>query len=145
MLDWRMTTCSKCGAQFEATYLKNGKAHKLCGKCRQWQRDTMRRARKRDPEGNAQYHRDLRRRYSAEAFAAYGGKCTCCGEERLEFLTFDHPDGGGRKHREAIGVGGGSNFARWLAREGYPEGYRLLCYNCNMALGYWKYCPHALV
>jgi hypothetical protein len=29
-----------------------------------------------------------------------------------------------------------------LARNGFPDGYRVLCHNCNMALGQYGYCPH---
>ena len=102
----------------------------------------MRRTRERDPEAAARYQRAIRQRYRAEAFAAYGDRCACCGETHQEFLTFDHPEGGGRKHRESIGIPGGVSFGRWLARRGYPKNYRLLCYNCNLSLGYWNYCPH---
>lgn len=72
--------------------------------------------------------------------AHYGGKCECCGEARLEFLCIDHINGGGRKHREK--VGGGNAFYNWLIREGYPEGFRVLCHNCNSSLGFYGYCPH---
>lgn len=121
--------------------MKNGREYRVCPGCREEAR--VRRAAKReaDPEGDAQYHRELRRRYRQEAFDAYGGKCACCGEARYEFLTIDHPDGGGRKEREANSVWG-PNFARWLARQGYPAGYRVLCHNCNSAYGYYGFCPH---
>lgn len=89
--------------------------------------------------------RDIRRRYREEAFAAYGGACACCGEKNYEFLTIDHPDGGGRKEREENFAPGGSSFARWLARQGYPPGYRVLCHNCNSSYGYYGYCPHSPV
>src|SRR5436305_941261 len=50
--------------------------------------------------------------------------CACpgCGEKRLEFLAVDHIDGGGGKHRKAVG-GGGHNFYSWLKRNDYPPGY----------------------
>ena len=70
----------------------------------------------------------------------YGGKCKCCGETRIEFLTIDHIFGNGNKHRKK--VGGGSVFYRWLIKNNLPVGYRVLCYNCNCAIGYFGYCPH---
>ena len=64
--------------------------------------------------------------------------CECCGETRLEFLAFDHVNGGGKKHLEEIGY----NLHQWLKRNGYPDGFRVLYHNCNQALGHYGYCPH---
>src|SRR5262245_66611093 len=108
--------CSKCRHDFEATYLANGKPHKLCPKCRDGARRRMTIKRAADPEAHAAYHRRLRRRYRQEAFDAYGGYCWCCGEEDYEFLTIDHPNGGGRKERKELLNPGGASFARELAR-----------------------------
>jgi hypothetical protein len=36
----------------------------------------------------------------------------------------------------------GSSVVGWLARQGYPPGYRVLCHNCNSAYGYYGHCPH---
>lgn len=69
----------------------------------------------------------------------YGGHCQCCGESRLEFLAIDHIAGGGNKHLAVIGRG---NLYRWLRDNDFPEGFRVLCHNCNMALGFYGYCPH---
>jgi len=55
--------------------------------------------------------------------------CACCGEPIIEFLTIDHINGGGCKHRQKIGVG--TVFYHWLIKNGFPEGYQVLCYNCN--------------
>lgn len=73
------------------------------------------------------------------------GPCECCGEHRFEFLSVDHKNGGGNKRRI-----NGEKIGRRLLREfelaGWPENlkkeYRLLCYNCNMAIGHRGYCPH---
>lgn len=69
----------------------------------------------------------------------YGGKCECCGETQYEFLVIDHTEGGGNKHRKEINL---INIVSWLKTNGYPEGFRVLCHNCNMALGIYGYCPH---
>lgn len=68
--------------------------------------------------------------------------CSCCGENHLEFLSIDHINGGGNRHRKEIGGSGNSLFL-WLIKNGFPDGYRVLCYNCNCSLGYYKYCPHS--
>jgi 5-methylcytosine-specific restriction endonuclease McrA len=73
----------------------------------------------------------------------YGGvppKCTCCGETTYEFLTIDHINGGGKKHRAEIG--GHSYLIHWLQKNNYPEGFQILCYNCNSAKGHYGKCPH---
>lgn len=75
---------------------------------------------------------------------AYGGNppsCACCGETRLEFLTVDHIDGGGGKHKKEINKTG-DGFYNWLITNHFPSGYRVLCYNCNLSLGHLGYCPH---
>lgn len=64
--------------------------------------------------------------------------CACCGETGIEFLGIDHINGGGRAHRAQIK---GLLWA-WLKRNKYPEGFRVLCHNCNQALGSYGYCPH---
>lgn len=136
-----MTACTGCGRAFKPGLMKNGRAYKCCAQCRDEAR--IRRAAKcaLDPEGNARYQRSIRREYRREALAAYGGKCACCSEEHFEFLVIDHPNGGGRKERAENSVWG-TSFARWLARQGFPPGYRVLCHNCNSAIGYYGACPH---
>lgn len=75
------------------------------------------------------------------AFEAYGGPfCACCGERELIFLTMDHVNG-----REDVGHKGmlSKDLYLWLARNNFPEGFQVLCFNCN----HGKYlnggeCPH---
>ena len=68
--------------------------------------------------------------------------CACCGESHIEFLHIDHIDGGGtqlhRKKLQPTGLG----LYHWLRKRGYPDGYRVLCANCNHSLGRYGYCPH---
>jgi len=74
----------------------------------------------------------------------YGGsppRCGCCGERTYEFLSIDHIDGGGNKHRREIG-GSGTAFYRWLVKNAFPKGFQVLCYNCNFAKGHNGTCPH---
>jgi hypothetical protein len=83
------------------------------------------------------------RRQRIKVLEHYSGgtpKCACCGETCVEFLALDHINGGGTQHRKT--VGSGSNMWRWLLTQGFPEGYRVLCHNCNQSLGAWGYCPH---
>ena len=69
--------------------------------------------------------------------AAYGGKCACCEESNIGFLTMDHINGQGARHRKRLGMDKagtktGADFYRWLREQGYPKDeYQALCYNCN--------------
>ena len=74
----------------------------------------------------------------------YGGntpKCVCCGETRLAFLAVDHKNGKGNEHRRAIGKSG-LGFLVWLVKNNFPEGFQVLCHNCNMSRGLYGGCPH---
>lgn len=85
--------------------------------------------------------RDKARQAKLRVVAAYGGRCACCGETAIEFLTIDHVNGGGNVHRREVGKGRGV-YAD-LERQGFPQdGYRVLCFNCNIARGFYGYCPH---
>ncbi len=77
-------------------------------------------------------------RLRLKAIEHYGGKCACCGEKRNEFLGIDHIDGGGTNHRKELKV----SIYRYLSRNNYPKGFRVLCHNCNLSLGFYGYCPH---
>lgn len=80
-----------------------------------------------------------------ETFEAYGGsRCSClgCNEHRLEFLQLDHIDGNGNQHRKQINSKGGKSTYRWLRKNNFPPGYRVLCANCNSAFGVYGKCPH---
>ena len=68
-------------------------------------------------------------------------QCACCGESHTDFLAVDHINGNGKKHRRDIRRSG-TSFFRWLRQNNYPEGYRVLCHNCNQAIGYYGSCPH---
>lgn len=71
--------------------------------------------------------------------AYYGGKCVCCGETQFEFLAIDHVNGGGSQHRKNIKE---SSVCYWIKKNNYPEGFQILCHNCNMAKGFYGHCPH---
>lgn len=66
-------------------------------------------------------------------------KCACCGESIFEFLTIDHINGGGNKHRKSFS----GSFYEWLKKNDFPEGYQVLCYNCNCGKRVNRgICPH---
>jgi hypothetical protein len=66
--------------------------------------------------------------------------CACCGEDTPQFLSLDHIDGGGNKQRRELGGGG---YWSWFKQNDYPEGYQVLCHNCNLGREMNKgICPH---
>ncbi len=71
--------------------------------------------------------------------------CECCSEHRIDFLCIDHINGGGSKHRASLNRRAGRAFYYWLKKTGYPEGYRVLCYNCNQGRQLNNgVCPHKM-
>lgn len=82
------------------------------------------------------------RMLKVKILAHYGNRCSCCGEDRYEFLCLDHMAGNGNNHRRYLNIRGGSSFYHWIIKNNYPDGYRILCQNCNHAYGHYGYCPH---
>ncbi len=57
--------------------------------------------------------------------------CVICGEARGDCLSIDHIGGGGNKHRTEHNLKGGYVLQQWLKKNGFPDGYRILCMNCQ--------------
>jgi len=84
--------------------------------------------------------REEQRRLKREVLTHYGGcRCACCGESEIQFLSIDHIHGGGTQHRKQIGR---RSMYAWLKKQGYPDGFQVLCMNCNFAKGSFGQCPH---
>lgn len=69
-------------------------------------------------------------------------ECVCCGEKEVKFLTFDHIDGNGNKHKKENNI---RSMPIWLKKNNYPDGFQILCYNCNCAKGHYGVCPHQVI
>jgi hypothetical protein len=71
-------------------------------------------------------------------------QCVCCGESNLVFLTIDHMDNNGAEHRKKINRFG-EGFYRWLISNNFPNGYQVLCFNCNCGRKInGGICPHKI-
>ena len=57
--------------------------------------------------------------------------CARCGFSDIRALSIDHIDGGGTQHRKLIG-----DLYGWLNKNNYPEGFRVLCMNCQLIKSY---------
>ena len=71
--------------------------------------------------------------------------CDCCGETTKEFLTLDHINNDGTQERRKLNGGGHHNY-RFIIKNNFPPGYRIMCYNCNCgrARTINKICPHKI-
>lgn len=70
------------------------------------------------------------REIRAEVLHHYGNECQLCREAIPQFLVIDHVLTDGRKQRK-LHKGQTKCIARWLRYRNYPDGFRLLCFNCN--------------
>ena len=156
-----MKTCKKCNCpkpidDFYIKDKKTGRRSTLCKSC-----DLIREKKRRaTPEFKSakrayrknRYHQDIKYKNKVlldnhlsrlqirnNVLDKYGGKCVCCGENKFEFLSIDHINGGGSKEFLKIGH---SAFLRKLNNYPLSSDYRVLCRNCNQSLGYYGYCPH---
>ena len=88
-------------------------------------------------------NRKIRRhKLKIEIFEHYGNKCNCCGESIVEFLTIDHVNNDGAEHKRMLNTKDSDRVYKDIQRQGYPDDYQILCYNCNYAKGIHGRCPH---
>ena len=149
-----MKKCKKCNkTKDQKEFYFHSTKRSLSSRCKSCSRKTdSKRAKERyweNPElarkknrlnHNTEWHKQYIWKRKVKVLEAYSGKnprCACCKESNLLFLSIDHIEGGGTKHRIAIGR---SSFYPWLIKNNYPKGFRVLCYNCNMALGFFGKC-----
>lgn len=102
-------------------------------------------------EFKKQYSRNRLKNIMFEVLTYYSKgniECICCGENIIGFLTIDHINGGGNKHRRDLGMKNvaGVNFYSWLKRNDFPTGYQVMCFNCNCGRSRVRgECPHKTV
>lgn len=81
-----------------------------------------------------------------KVFEHYGGyACCCCGEKTRCFLTLDHINNDGAKHRRELGKSSsaGKGLYMWIIRNNYPPLFQVLCANCNLGKKMNNgICPH---
>ncbi len=111
-----------------------------CNHCRNAQRREARRNKKGHyATERERYHEQHKKaclalyyRYKKLVFEHYSTGtpfcCKSCGFNDERALSIDHIDGRGAAHRKQLN---GVNLCKWLVKEGYPEGYQILCMNCQ--------------
>lgn len=132
--------CSRCKVVKPASdfFSRNCSGYTLCSECRAASRTLS--------QERARAARVVRlRRIKMEVIKAYDGCCRCCGETNPEFLTIDHAFGRNHEMYRRDRARSKAQGAIWefLKKIGCPQDrYRVLCFNCNSALGNFGYCPH---
>jgi hypothetical protein len=122
-----MIKCSTCGETKSEEYFPHAYGKPQKSRCNECMR---------------KYHKEGYKKRKLMVIRHYGGKCACCGETNIEFLSIDHINGNGNKHRNEVIGKRRAEFYPWLIKNNYPEGFRVLCMNCNTSIGWYGYCPH---
>lgn len=161
-LNRHVAACLECAAKARSAW-KDANVERVAKKNREWQianpertkaaqkrwlernpgeakrRTALWRAENRDRALKAQ--RDANKKLKDAAYAAYGGyRCSCCGETTEAFLSIDHVNNDGAEHRRQVDR---RKIYKWLAKNGYPEGFQVLCMNCNFGKARnGGICPH---
>ena len=84
------------------------------------------------PESEKACRKRCRRKLKQEVLEHYGTICPC-GFSDQRALSIDHINGKGTKHRRQIGA---SRFYIWLRKNNFPDGYQVLCMNCQFIKRY---------
>lgn len=119
----------------------------MCLGCREKERLYQQRRRSAIPHYHNNHQKAYNQRLKKQILLAYGRTCACCSEDNPVFLCIDHIEGGGNQHKRLLFgryPSGGYRFYQWLKREGFPSGFRVLCWNCNHGMRMGG-CPHAAV
>jgi len=133
-------TCTQCGKE-----KPESRVDPYCAECRRarnikWRTENP----EKHLEMSRRHKRDAQTRAKLEFVQAYGGKCTCCGESEIHFLTIEHltPEGlalhkwpNGKRMDTLTTI-------RRLKKAGWPDYVTVLCMNCNYAKGMFGFCPH---
>ena len=161
-LDSGKKICARCGAEkgkeeYRTVTHVNGDIVPA-SYCKRCEYEKRKQQVARDPVKNKEYshkyqkehrsrqnelHKKIAHENRKKVINAYGGKCVCCGESRIEFLAIDHKNGNGNKMRKSgVHPKTGKEFYVWLIKHNFPDVFQLLCHNCNSAKGSYGACPH---
>jgi hypothetical protein len=140
-----LKTCSRCGwtkpvSEFYTTKYHSDKKRRPVSECKTCSGER----RKANYFSDGLPERKVKEQIAAKAkrkrvrdavFAAYGGyKCNCCGETEQLFLSIDHVNNDGAEFRRKLTgkrTSAGYHTYNWLIKNGFPDGYQVLCMNCN--------------
>lgn len=109
-----MSSCYKCGGTERLRKPKKDYEYFICNLC---------------SKIHVKAYQDRNRKL---VFDHYGRKCACCSESTYKFLSVDHTNNDASLDKWSNGkrITGWLLYAK-IIRESYPEGYQILCMNCN--------------
>lgn len=142
--EWREKNREKWNAYGAKWYKKNSNKRSIAS--RKW--DELNPEKRKEISanwyaGNKNYKSEEQRirllKYKTMVVEAYGGRCSCCGEKEIGFLTVEHLQKNGESHRKVRG-----NFYHYLVRNNFPDKdiLSILCMNCNWIERNGRVCPH---
>jgi len=147
--NYRQHTCIECAKRIHAERMRKARANNP-----DLYKKHQAEHRKRHPERVRRQRRESGERLRNMVFEAYGGfTCACCGETCKSMLTIDHINEDGNEHRKQLGEGksyatGRSGLGDYLYRDlrdrNFPDGFQVLCYNCNISKHRLGRCEHAI-
>jgi hypothetical protein len=124
----RGKVCIKCEAKRRKTWRKNNpEIIKLAKRRSRMSLPVAERERKRARDTGKLLKQTVISHYSDGK-----NECHLCKFNDIRALTIDHICGGGRKHLKSLGILGGWGFYKWLIKNNYPEGFQVLCMNCQI-------------
>lgn len=119
-------SCVKC----EKTEFRH-KGHGLCLSC--YNKSEYRKINsskwKASNKGKYWYHKnDQKLKQKAIEYYSKGKNCCgICGFSDARALVIDHINNNGHNHRKTFNT----TINSWLSKNNYPEGFQILCCNCN--------------
>lgn len=69
-----------------------------------------------------------RKKLVFEKYSNGSMSCKICGEKDIDLLALDHINNDGASHRRETS----KHVYDWLVKNNFPEGYQILCFNCNI-------------
>lgn len=142
--DGRQPYCKQCRKEYAVANIdkaaKYHRKHRKKVSYKKWYSNYVEKNRDKIRSRSREYDRKIK----LQVFDAYGGPiCACCGEKEISFLVIDHINGGGTQHRKSLPSVSGKAVYLWLRKNNFPEGYRVLCQNCNWGVYVnGGVCPH---
>jgi hypothetical protein len=97
---------------------------------KQWKLDNPEKVKGKSKEERARVKMEVLTHYSQGI-----PRCASCNFNDMRALQLDHIfNNGAEERREIFGnrFAAGTMFYRWVRQQNYPEGYQVLCANCNI-------------
>ena len=85
---------------------------------------------------NKERHKSLKMQVLNQYSITQYPSCAKCGIDDVDVLCIDHINGDGAAHRKHIKSG--NHLYTWLITNNFPEGYQVLCHNCNWKKSLWE-------